>query len=135
MEYENIEQVNQIAEQIKWLQNNLNSLNDNPDVVIRFIHGGIIYTIGTDSNCEHEYSENAIKLISDIKTDLQNRINNLKSMLNINRYDDNSNSKVTTKILNNSLIRSNVKIIKPGIYIILYFLILTFILNFFIYYF
>ncbi len=28
---------------------------------------------------------------------------NLKSMLNINRYDDNSNSKVTTKILNNSL--------------------------------
>ena len=83
MEYENIEQVNQIAEQIKGLQNNLNSLNDNPDIVIRFIHGSIIYTIGTDTDSEHEYSENAIKLISDIKTDLQRRIDNLKLMLKI----------------------------------------------------
>lgn len=46
-------------------------------------NGGKIYTIGCDSDSEHEYAKPAQMLIKAIKEDLQHRIDNLKSHLEL----------------------------------------------------
>jgi hypothetical protein len=83
MKYENFKQAKGIVEQIEKHQYNLNSLSDKPKVLIISPAGGIIYTIETDGNFEHEYRKQAIRLVDDVKTNLQNRIDNLKSMLEL----------------------------------------------------
>jgi hypothetical protein len=83
MKYENFNQAKDLVEQIQKHQRNLDSLQEKPEVLIIFPSGSRIYTIGTESTCEHEYQKPAAHLVETIKTDLKNKIQNLKSMLEL----------------------------------------------------
>lgn len=84
MKFENFEQVKGLVEQIEKHQRNLNALECQVDVLIVHSSGGCrIYTIGTDSDCEHEYQKPAAHLIETVKGDLKSRIENLKALLEL----------------------------------------------------
>lgn len=81
MKYENLQQVNSICDQIKKHQANLDLLNEPTEVLITNKNGGRIYTIGTDRSSEHEYYKIGSNLVEDVKIDLRDRINTLKTAL------------------------------------------------------
>lgn len=81
MKYENIQQISNICDQIKKHQANLDLLNDETNVLVVVKNKATIFTIGTWNGSEHEYKKIAEHLVMDIKIDLNDRINNLKSML------------------------------------------------------
>jgi hypothetical protein len=82
MKYKNFKQIKNIVEQIEKHQRNLDALECQVDVLIVHSSGsGRIYTIGTDSQSEHEYKKPASNLIEIIRGDLKSRIENLKSIL------------------------------------------------------
>ena len=102
MKIENFEQVKNLIAQIDKHENKLRLLIKYPPTIeiyvehcplystiksknslVRssFLTQNSFYKIGTMGNCEHEYHKQAKELIEFIKIDLQDRINNLKSML------------------------------------------------------
>ena len=83
MEYENYKEVCSIVEQIEKHQGNLDSLVNNPYVVIQTQSGYRIFTIGTEPNCEHEYYKRADNFVFDIRADLQECIVKLKKRLEL----------------------------------------------------
>jgi len=81
MKIENFEQVKNLIAQIDKHENKLRLLIKYPPTIEIYVEHSTIYRIGTMGNCEHEYHKQAKELIEFIKIDLQDRINNLKSML------------------------------------------------------
>ena len=83
MKFENVKQVISICNQIEKHQNNLDAINGdvNVSIVKNSCGSDKVFTIGTMPDSEHEYSSQARGLIDTIKSDLQKRIDNLKSRL------------------------------------------------------
>lgn len=84
MKYENAKQCQSIVETIQKHEKILNALQEPITVMINANEKiGIVYSIGVWSDCKHEYYEPAKLLIDTIKKDLQNRIDKLKSQLEL----------------------------------------------------
>jgi hypothetical protein len=84
MKYENFQEADKIVSQILKYQTMINDLeNSGSDLYIRIEdkYDEAFYTINTGNSSEHEYAPLGRKLIIDIKSDLQKKIDNLKSML------------------------------------------------------
>jgi hypothetical protein len=82
MKYEDKEQVFNLIRQISNHQENLKDLtNFEISVIIQTKNHTTLFTIGTASDSEHQYTKQASFLIDYIKKDLEQRIENLKSML------------------------------------------------------
>lgn len=89
MKYENFGQVAKIIEQIEKHQQKLDTINDclSSGTLVVGINTSTsresnrIYTISPLPSSEHEYATPARVLINFIQTDLELRIDNLKSML------------------------------------------------------
>jgi len=83
MKIENFEQIKKLMDQLEKYNKKLEALDCEVDVLIVYSNSGSsrIYTIGTDSTCEHEYQKPAAQLIETVKDDLKSRIENIKSTL------------------------------------------------------
>ncbi len=78
----NIELLEKYENQLEMLNNDIIELSiysNNHDDYLK-----TIFTIGTDGNCEHQYSKEAIKFIEYIKNDLVTKINSIKLKVNMN---------------------------------------------------
>ena len=85
MKYENLKQVKSICEQIDKHEASLESISmPHATIIINTDREyGRVFTIGTDSLCEHEYALQARQFLEYIQGDLKTRINNLKSTLEL----------------------------------------------------
>jgi hypothetical protein len=84
MKYENYQQAEQLVSQIKKHELMLSDFsNSGKDlfVTVEDIDGDEFYSINVHDESDHEYAKLAQQFVEDIKTDLQRRIDNLKSML------------------------------------------------------
>lgn len=84
MKYENFEMIKNLADQIESHQRNLNVVLCEGNIVC-FQHksGRPIFRIGVDAGCTDEYSHQARELVDYIKKDIQSRIDNMKSQLEL----------------------------------------------------
>jgi predicted secreted Zn-dependent protease len=83
MKYENFDKAVTLVEQIKRHEERLADISGNSVTVIvnsREQHGRV-FSIGAYPSYEHDYTPLAINFIADIKRDLTNRIDHLKSQL------------------------------------------------------
>lgn len=83
MKYENFKQAKGLVEQIDKHYETLGHLDGEVTVVILPDYSAKLYTIGTGKDSEHEYSDQAGALVGFIISDLTNRIEMLKGMLDL----------------------------------------------------
>lgn len=82
MKYENFDKASGLVGQINQLVKNLDKVSELSVEVIISSYSRI-YTIGVDTDSEHEYSKLAKKFVADIAADLERRITDLKAELEL----------------------------------------------------
>ncbi|HTJ52601.1 MAG TPA: hypothetical protein VL443_24265 [Cyclobacteriaceae bacterium] len=84
MKYTNFPKAKELVSKIDKYYEKLNEINATPIVVIQTFGARYnIFTIGTDGNCEHEYTQLTKEFIERIKADLTDRINELIAELEL----------------------------------------------------
>ena len=84
MEYLHFKQVKGLVEQIENHQRNLDAISGNGAITIHINQNGDyggVFSIGVWDSSEHEYAKMGRDFVDLIKSDLQRRIDDLKSIL------------------------------------------------------